>query len=551
MGRKSNTAATAETIAAGVNEGRFIAHMQHLFSSSAVFLAELMQNARRAGATAVHFGCEGNTLAIVDDGCGIADFAKLVVIAESGWSEEVMDSEDPFGIGFASVAFAAKRVTVESRGKGIEFSHQDLVAKTPIAVRNSDFIGGTRVTLHDVAIGDVESRLTKFAMGFPIPVFCNGTELARPHAPENLRDIQNTAVGKIHVARLGIAGPAQLPKRGHVYCQGLPVSAGWFSSRNYRSNDDCIVHIDHGQWKPRVPDRDVLIDADKAASAIVSAVQEVCVSRMESDKCSMPPEAYVERYWGMAREVQRMDLMNDVPALPNIALSVAADYPVDPAFDSKVLTRQGPPVMREQVERGEITLCSSVAPFLEGDSFARLMLIEAMGWVMVERLPAKHWATPHVIDMDALPVRISCKTLATGSFSGWSSGTVKAVENLRLVFARGGKRETVDLAEPVVLGRDSYDVTYLVPRGCSAPANVLEQASSYLDDSQIYQGTSHGLDIDEFTNLCAGMFGERPAETLCKCLVGGNAMDRSNLRGKRFVVAIGEDGKPVVELMSE
>lgn len=541
MGRKSNTAGQADSITAGVNEGRFITHMQHLFSSSAVFLAELMQNARRAGASAIQFNLEGDTLTVTDDGCGIEDFAKLVVIAESGWSEEVMASEDPFGIGFASVAFAAARVTVESRGKGIEFDKTDLIAKRPIARRNSDFIGGTRVVLSGLTYQSIEHQMEKFAKGFPIPVWFNGKELPRPHALENLSGAHATPVGHIQIAYVEEPGQALMTDTGWVYCQGLPVNAGSFTDRYNRS--DNIVHIDHKLWRPRVPDRDTLVDADKACSAIRKAIAGVWLGWMLQDKGNLTPESFVSRYWRMAHKLGRQDILNDVPALPSDILAIVRDYPVDQEFGSNIEIPGWPALTRQKIECGKVRLCTEVDAHLEGDNFARLMLIMEKQWVMIEQLPEGHWARAHVIDMATLPVEVKCEELASGIFYGdWVGSKVAIARNLRVAYSIGGASEEVVIADPI-----ATDTCIYVPEGCSSPARVLRQASSYLDENENYRETEHDLDCDEFDNLVAELSGEPPAVTLSKCLAAGKGRERNNLRGKRFVCIIDAEGTITVK----
>ena len=93
-------AALESSIVSSVNESRFLEHMRTLFSTSTTVLAECLQNGRRAGASQIDFDYDvsTSTLTITDNGCGIADFRALVTVAESGWSEETMSSEKPFGI---------------------------------------------------------------------------------------------------------------------------------------------------------------------------------------------------------------------------------------------------------------------------------------------------------------------------------------------------------------------------------------------------------------------------------------------------------------------
>ena len=165
-------ATAQETISSAVNESNFIQHLRLMFSTKDNVLSETMQNARRAGATSVSFDFneETKTLVITDNGCGISNFKALITIAESSWSEEIMASDQPFGIGFASVSFSAEMVLVESRAKMIEFSSEDLINKVAIPIKTASFIGGTRLTLSGFKLdaNRIGNSLRRLARGFSI-----------------------------------------------------------------------------------------------------------------------------------------------------------------------------------------------------------------------------------------------------------------------------------------------------------------------------------------------------------------------------------------------
>jgi glucose-6-phosphate-specific signal transduction histidine kinase len=63
---------------------------------------ELLQNARRAGATRVDVALTRNDrvlLAVTDDGIGIADPATILTLGESRWNDDISAREDPAGMG--------------------------------------------------------------------------------------------------------------------------------------------------------------------------------------------------------------------------------------------------------------------------------------------------------------------------------------------------------------------------------------------------------------------------------------------------------------------
>lgn len=66
-----------------VNVPNLVRNMRFSFTNSVNVLSEMMQNARRAGATLVQFSySEDGTLVVVDNGKGIDDFQKLLVVVK-------------------------------------------------------------------------------------------------------------------------------------------------------------------------------------------------------------------------------------------------------------------------------------------------------------------------------------------------------------------------------------------------------------------------------------------------------------------------------------
>ena len=81
--------------------------------------SEILQNARRAGATRVRVTLTGPadsgplTVTVTDDGAGIADAGVLLSFGENGWNEDLVAAEDAAGMGMLSLA--RRGCTVSSR----------------------------------------------------------------------------------------------------------------------------------------------------------------------------------------------------------------------------------------------------------------------------------------------------------------------------------------------------------------------------------------------------------------------------------------------------
>lgn len=99
---------------------RLLEKVTRLFDNSPeTIFGELVQNARRAGATQLAVEIEAvdnaNTLVIfTDDGCGIKDLADLLVLTDSGWDEPVLSDEDPAGMGLFCLSNLKEPVVVTS-----------------------------------------------------------------------------------------------------------------------------------------------------------------------------------------------------------------------------------------------------------------------------------------------------------------------------------------------------------------------------------------------------------------------------------------------------
>jgi hypothetical protein len=105
-----------QTIQAKVNP-RLLTKASRLFTGTLEGrIIEILQNARRAGATRVEITNQPDGMVVVqDNGQGIDDFSKLLDMGGSGWDETLENSEDPAGVGL--FCLAPRQVTVRSKGQ--------------------------------------------------------------------------------------------------------------------------------------------------------------------------------------------------------------------------------------------------------------------------------------------------------------------------------------------------------------------------------------------------------------------------------------------------
>ena len=123
-------------------------------------IIEILQNARRAGATQVTITNREGLVTVRDNGKGIDDFAKLLDLGDSDWDQAMEEAEDPAGVGVFCLA---------PRKVGICSKRQKLVITKD---------GWTGTPLELIQIEDI----------------CNGTELVFADEPWELTKVQKHAV---------------------------------------------------------------------------------------------------------------------------------------------------------------------------------------------------------------------------------------------------------------------------------------------------------------------------------------------------------------------
>lgn len=292
------------SIAIKINQDKLLANLEFSFSNKSTVLGELMQNARRAGATRVTFShMEGGTLLISDDGKGIDDFQNLFSVAESGWDAQTVQNERPFGMGWLSCLYAAEAIYVESNGKYIEGKSSEILAGGSLDVKAVDDEDApkrnytyTQVVLKGFSLeaNALENALEKLAEGFAIPVFFNGKELSHKYALSTSKDgefLSVPGIGDIKVKHINLENNFRsdlLTVGMKFYLQGLPV----FSTSRWDGDISNVVHLDSTQWFARMPDRDKLTNEADAIQKINKAINQIHLDRLLAMKASMTAKEF-------------------------------------------------------------------------------------------------------------------------------------------------------------------------------------------------------------------------------------------------------------------
>lgn len=106
------------------------------FSDPYTFLAEAMQNAQRAKATQVDITIDPKYILIKDNGLGLEAPEALFTLAKTGWDEETVEAQQPFGIGFFSALALGDVVNVRSKNRWFDLDYQALMDSEDLEIPN-------------------------------------------------------------------------------------------------------------------------------------------------------------------------------------------------------------------------------------------------------------------------------------------------------------------------------------------------------------------------------------------------------------------------------
>ena len=147
---------------------------------------ELLQNARRAGATVLEISVEELTpasgpcrIVVHDNGRGIENFQSLLTLGSSEWEVETQVREDPAGMGFFSLC--RSEVQVHSGNRSVWITPNIFMGKGEAHVtHDSEFIAGTRLSFVRESTKDtLVTALKKVSEFCPLEVRLDGAVLPR------------------------------------------------------------------------------------------------------------------------------------------------------------------------------------------------------------------------------------------------------------------------------------------------------------------------------------------------------------------------------------
>lgn len=510
-----------------INETGILKNQRHAFTDRFTLITELLQNARRAGASrvTVSYDHAQQLLRVADDGQGIDDFQKLLTFHESGWGETLAAQEFPFGIGFSKCLYAATRCIVTSGDFRVDIDTESALNRIPIDVQASPTrSAGTEIELHGVDLTGIESRIDGLCLGFPTEVTFNGRDIPRPLALANLA-ADRTPVGAIYLCG---KTDGRCTTQTIYFLQGLCVSRPSYMDLNAIN----VVHLESSQFMARLPDRDQLIDEDQQLQRVGCEIKSAWHRHLQFAKAQLSSKEFVSRFYDAMRNFGALELMNDVDVLPHQLVLQITGYPIQAdETEGGFLAEVSDAPSRKAVESGEVKLVTLDS--INSENAARWMLAWRLGYLVIRSygLDLDHWVHAYVQDMDELDLVVEPINPAsqTTMYGRWVWPQITLCDSVRISVGTA----SVDIYDAGVC--HTGDIYIPTEEKSGEP---VRQLSSFTDDRDRFELDAMEADRAELETLIRRLRCVNPVDTLDSLLQDLALENYPSLHGKSFEVSI-------------
>lgn len=526
-----------------LNQSSLLQSLRHAFAGKGSLVLELVQNARRAGATrvSVDYDEKNKTLIVADDGHGIKDPNLLFAIGDSGWDEQVRETDKPFGVGLLSAVYQAQHMDIRSGTLRIQADTQALLeGGKPTVEQMAEPVQGTTIILNGVGYLPMDELPWRLA-AFPIPVIIDGKEIKRPKALDE--NFLATPLGKVRVSLN--TSEIQLAAQGILV--GRP--------RSLLIDEASIIHLDPAV-AVRFPDRTGLVDEASVESQAWETVSHVRRASLAQRKEELGGPAFFEAHRYHALQYAP-DLLNDIELVDPDWFEIVTGYPnvTDDAGDALstsagVLTDATSDAWQQITRKGLRILDLGK---LEGpDYMTALMFAKATGDLVLNpahQLHPDHWLHRHVKVVDEAEISVE----AVGAEEPVTLGFSGDHFNAELVICDSAQISLGAFASPASvadnafihwsLGRVGDEIVVYQPRQ-DPSGQVVAQMCDFLEDDR-YDEAWHDRARQEHVETVAQCLGG-PAAYLQAVL--RHSCYGQQVRGKAFAVRIDEAGKIDVKL---
>lgn len=539
-----------EAVRIEINEGNLIGYLRNAFTSKFTYIAELMQNARRAGASKVEitYDEEKQRLTVSDDGCGISDMQALFSVAESGWGEDVQSAEPPYGVGFLSALFQSESVRIHSGCTELAFDTESALGLKYLPTETVEVeVKGTVVELNGVRHGDPAAAIREYANGYALPVTYNGVAMTRAHALDVLdkkfvRALPGVGVGYIRHIALPL-GPetenASGTKEFVLYLQGIKV---YGTSRHLDYGN--VIHLDPKLYMGRAPDRDKLIDQDEVVKKVEESIAKIWQWRIDELLVTTPGKYLAKYGFEILEKWGRLDALCGIDYVPNKLLVRYEGYPIHlhDFEDDDVFACVSEIISRREVESGAKPIIRLPEDRqYSGVPFEDSMYAHAKGLVCLRREePYGHWLADAAIGLSGLSVRPEGDLMKVTYSS--SNLTVPVIICDRLFI--DGPLGTVEIEETFFGALDGVRHVFSPRREHSVMGRVVRQISDFNDEMGFFDEDAANDEESNFDRFLVSCRADKAED-----LLGGlldNIQEQLNgmptLHGKTFSIAFDEFG---------
>lgn len=524
-----------QQVAISINQNKLLSNLEYSFTKHATVLGEIIQNANRAGATKVEFDVlEDGTLVVTDNGKGISDFQNLFTIAESGWDQEIVTKEKPFGMGFLSALYACKKISIISNGMALNADTAEILAGQAFQVKVIEKSTQlpksktyTKIYMHGFSL-DQESivkTLKNIAFGFPIDVIVAGEALPAPHrymAGDQFIEVKG--IGKICVKQIDQS------KIHHAssyidfvaYLQGQPVLIHTPRTSYKRYAADChdldIVHLDSLIFTGRLPDRDVLVNEAEAITKISNAINDIKVAKLAELKSKDMAKFATREVFSHAIALKGGFELYCDEAVPFPNYNFDNIDPIQPScfgeHDKNLYQTKDMPISYEALVAGTVNLCTinDMAAYEESNAPA-WVFAQKLGWQLFSVYFGSHyknvnhelhWSNSHIHELESQDINVSINNehkRQLVALDDWEFiPTVVLCDSYSLSYTdKKGKTHEVTVDDKAVL---TIDGLLLMPKNerdvhsCVLQGGAYANESDFLEDLYDRDGNTLALAVE-------------------------------------------------------
>jgi hypothetical protein len=319
-----------------------------------------------------------------------------------------------------------------------------------------------------------------------------------------------------------------------VFLQGFCVKRpSWYDLDHVN-----VVHLDPQQFAARLPDRDILIDADQQLARVEAEMRSAWQKALEDAKARLEPREFVDTYFEAMQQWGLLALLNDMDEVPADVFAQIVGYPIlAPSEERDYVKTVSTAPSRSDIECGRVMLVSPEWPNTE--NIGHWMLARHKQWLVTHAylLDAGHWLRKHVryIDDETLQIEAESETARATLEGRWAQPLVIMCRSVRI---RMGDHQVEIVNEAVCRDGD-----LLVPEG-EESGRAVRQLCDFCEEDDRYRDDDMQADSDTLADLILRLRYTDPVSTLNSLLTDLRLGKYPLLHGRQFAVCVGVGGMP-------